>query len=99
MWKFAVIALLIANIASIAFWSNSKPIEQANIQPAIVPVTIPANEPVAPRSFDASGEPWSLGALNRIGDPNQFPPPEFIGEPRAASAPLTPRDSRSLAFD
>ena len=97
-WKFAVVGLLLANVA----WMGERLLHEPKPAPdslevvpviVVVPVAIPTSEPSPSPSAVEPGSPWSLGAL-RTTDPDNLPGSPALGGLSPTDPPLTPR-SRS----
>jgi len=102
MWKLAVSVLLVTNLAALGLFLLRPSAPAPVVAPIVVPVVvpIPAQQPdsAAPES-PVIPSPWSLGALNRVTDLDQFPKSDDSTDIRSASAPLTPRSALRGTID
>jgi hypothetical protein len=104
-WKFAVAALLAANLgwlSVLTFHSNPRNLPGTNAVPDRINAPLPEPEglqPLAKRLPQTSDEPRSYRELISVSDPEQFPRIEPLHNPVPSTDPLTPRSASRGELD
>lgn len=98
LWKLAVAALLLTNVAAVGFLAFRDRPERTAPEvvtvPVVIPVVVTPTEPVSAPTESAS--PWSYGSLLRTTDPDDLPrSPALVGLTPAAP-PLTSLSRRDF---